>query len=257
MTDDLSVTQYSCPLPIARGFTLIEMAVALFVISLLLGSILVPLAAQVEQRQISETQKTMGDVRDALVGFAVTNGYLPCPDAMPPPSPVGTTLAAEINNGAEDVDAAGDCQTKFGTISIGNLPWTTLGLANKDAWGNRFRYIVVTDFARLNPVFAITTTLPAFRLCEDAACTSVTSSTAVAMVISHGNNGFSAMNATTNALNPSPPLSAIDERKNADTTLDKVSRTKSTIVGNEFDDIVITLSRFTLINRMVAVGKLP
>ena len=50
----------------SRGFTLIELAVALFIIALLLGSILVPLATQVEQRQISETQKTMEEIRDAL-----------------------------------------------------------------------------------------------------------------------------------------------------------------------------------------------
>ena len=36
----------------ARGFTLIELAVALFIIVLVLGSLLVPLATQVEQRQV-------------------------------------------------------------------------------------------------------------------------------------------------------------------------------------------------------------
>ena len=35
-----------------RGFTLIEVAIAVFVITLLLGGILVPLATQVELRKI-------------------------------------------------------------------------------------------------------------------------------------------------------------------------------------------------------------
>ena len=62
------------------GFTLIELAVSMFIIALLLGAVLVPLATQVEQRQVSETQKTLDDAKEALVGFALANGYLPCPD---------------------------------------------------------------------------------------------------------------------------------------------------------------------------------
>lgn len=241
----------------SSGFTLIELAVAMFIIALLLGSILVPLATQVEQRQISETQKTMDEIREALIGHALANGYLPCPDAM---AAVGTTPVAEINNGAEDVNAAGDCQTQAGTIAMGTLPWATLGLASKDAWGNRFRYIVVASFARRTPIFSTVTPNPSppLQVCENSLCTpttSILSSVAVAVVISHGNNGLGAMNASTNTQNL--PLPIGDEFTNTNATLNKVSRTKSNVVGSEFDDVVTSLSRFTLINRMVAAGKLP
>ena len=57
----------------SRGFTLIELAVSIFIIALVLGAILVPLATQVEQRQISETQKTLEDAKEALLGFALAN----------------------------------------------------------------------------------------------------------------------------------------------------------------------------------------
>ena len=63
------------------GFTLVELAISIFIIALLLGSILVPLATQVEQRQISETQKTIEEIKEALIGFALANSYLPCPDS--------------------------------------------------------------------------------------------------------------------------------------------------------------------------------
>src|SRR5258705_4018498 len=126
------------------GFTLIELAVAVFVIALLLGSIVVPLATQVEQRQITETQKTMEEIRDALLGFAATNGYLPCPDLQ---------AGAGANDGTEDFDAAtGLCTTITGSspnqLAAGNLPWATLGLGNQEVWGNRFRYTVVEAYAR-------------------------------------------------------------------------------------------------------------
>src|SRR5687767_8707088 len=65
---------------IPRGFTLVEIAIAIFIIMLLLGSILVPLTTQVEQRQVSETQKMLKDIKEALISHAVAKGYLPCPD---------------------------------------------------------------------------------------------------------------------------------------------------------------------------------
>ena len=62
-----------------RGFTLIEQAVALSVIALLMGSILVPLQTQIENRKIDETRRTIDLAQEMLLGFVVANGYFPCP----------------------------------------------------------------------------------------------------------------------------------------------------------------------------------
>lgn len=62
-----------------RGFTLVELAVVIAVIALLLGSILVPLTTQVAQRNISQTRRELEEIREALIGFAMVNRYLPCP----------------------------------------------------------------------------------------------------------------------------------------------------------------------------------
>ncbi len=232
----------------------------MFIIALLLGAILVPLATQVEQRQVSETQKTMDEIKEALLGFAVANGYLPCPDAT---SVVAPMLPVDVNDGREDVNTiTGSCRSINGTIASGSLPWATLGMGNQDVWGNRFRYTVLDAFAQRPPpatatLFTISTTATTLRVCETAACASILSSTAVAVVVSHGSNGSGAMNASTNTQNlPLPPVGT-DERKNTNGDADVVSHVKSTVAGNEFDDMVTSLSRFTLINRMVAAGKLP
>ena len=72
----------------AHGFTLIEMAVAMFIIALLLGSILVPLQTQIESRNFESTQRMLDQAREAIIGFAAANGRLPCP-------------ASATSNGAE------------------------------------------------------------------------------------------------------------------------------------------------------------
>lgn len=240
-----------CHARVCRGFTLIEVAIAVFVITLLLGGILVPLATQVELRKISETQKALDETRDALLGFALANGYLPCPDKTTSAG-IGTQ-----NDGQEDVLAGGTCVA----TGDGNLPWVTLGTASADIWGNRFRYRVHGSFAQRSPASTfIMTTTSTLQVCTTSACTSLlTSSTdgPPAVLLSHGKNGLGARNATTNAANPAP--AGADELENTDGDTTFVSRAQSATGSGagEFDDVVTWLSRNVLLNRMVAAGKLP
>lgn len=230
-----------------RGFSLIEVAVVLFIIVLLLGSILVPLTTQVEQRQINDTQKTLDEIREALVGYAVANGNLPCPDT-------GT-------NGTENVNAAtGICSTIVGGVAAGRLPYTNLGLGNSDLWGNRFTYVVNAAYAQRSPAtpFTLSATLgTSVRVCTTQACAITLSTAAVLAVISHGKNGAGATNFSTNATNVAS--ASADEQDNYGTDADVVYRPQFSggAAASEFDDIVVWLSRYTLLNRMVSAGKLP
>ncbi|MGH8649967.1 MAG: type II secretion system protein [Burkholderiales bacterium] len=239
---------------IPRGFTLVEIAIAIFIITLLLGSILVPLTTQVEQRQVSEMQKMLEDIKAALMGFAVANGYLPCPDKT---TAGGAGIA---NDGIEDVNA-GVCVA----ASDGNVPWVTLGVGASDVWGNRFRYQVTPGFSQRAPAaggsFNLSTAAN-INVCTTSTCaarlTAVSPDGAVAIIISLGKNGLGAINAITGTANPAPPVSS-DEGQNTDTDTNFVSRTitpEGAAVG-EFDDIVTWLGKYTLFQRMVAAGKLP
>jgi type II secretory pathway pseudopilin PulG len=253
----------------SAGFTLIELAVVVFVVTLILGGILVPLSSQVAQRQISDTQRQLEDIKEAIVGFALANGALPCPDKT---ASGGTGTE---NDGIEDVEPiAGAC------VAIeGNLPWVTLGLGTADAWGNRFRYRVTLGFAnRLTP-FGLGT-VGDLRLCDSAACTGQTLSVAtassnspIAVIVSHGPNRWGALNVDSNAVALPPGCGAVagclamsdDERANGNPAYvvggvrTFVSRppTVAESAVNEFDDIVTWLSPHTLKNRMVAAGRLP
>jgi len=50
----------------ARGFTLIELAIVLVIVTILIGGLAVPLSAQIQARRIAETKKTLEEAREAI-----------------------------------------------------------------------------------------------------------------------------------------------------------------------------------------------
>lgn len=56
-----------------RGFTLIELAIVLVIITILIGGLAVPLLAQIQARRIAETQRTLEEAREAIIGYAMSN----------------------------------------------------------------------------------------------------------------------------------------------------------------------------------------
>lgn len=266
-----------------NGFTLIEMAVVLLIVTLLLGGLLVPLSTQIEQRKISETQKLLEDAKEALIGFALANGRLPCP-------------ASANSNGQESFAAGGSAiNGKCSNFFDGLLPAATLGFSPVDSngyaidgWGlpqNRIRYAVanttVTTTTTTPPITTITFTFPFTQIdgmksatmsaisnanllyvCASApggsapyancGAASTLTDKAIFVVYSVGKNAATGGTGSDEAVNPNPNS---PNANNADRVF--VSHTQSAAAGNEFDDIVDWLSPNILFNRMVAAGRLP
>ena len=241
---------------LGRGFTLIEMAIVLLIITLLLSGLLVPLSTQVEQRKIAETQKTLEEIKEALFGFAIANGRLPCP-------------ASAGSNGLENTTATGTPGTTPCDGPLGFVPAVTLGISPTDSqgfaidgWGQRIRYAVtpadsyaaaITDGIRTLGMGAFS---PNLHVCASSTGITTTgcgavpgntlTATAPALIYSLGTNW------ATGGTGP-------DEAENLDNDIVFVSHVPSstTAANGEFDDIVVWLSPNILFNRMVAAGKLP
>ena len=129
----------------SKGFSLVELAVALAIIALLIAGALIPLSTQIEVRYSADTQRTMESTREAIIGFAQANGRLPCPanGGTPAGTVDTTTWPTSVGAGAEQRDPNNNrCYTAFGVV-----PWTTLGASETDAWGRRFTYRVAPAFA--------------------------------------------------------------------------------------------------------------
>jgi prepilin-type N-terminal cleavage/methylation domain-containing protein len=56
-----------------RGFTLIEMAIVLVIITILIGGLAMPLSAQIQARRIAETRQVLEEAREAIIGYAMSN----------------------------------------------------------------------------------------------------------------------------------------------------------------------------------------
>jgi prepilin-type N-terminal cleavage/methylation domain-containing protein len=243
-----------------NGFTLVEMAIVLMIVGLLLGGLLVPLSAQMEQRNVSDTQKSLAEIKEAIIGYAMANGQLPCP--ANPSDITGVTPTAGIAR-------IPPCTS---TNSTGVLPWATLGVNETDAWGNRFTYRVTDYFADsiasatygsgcVSPAPNPAPTQASFALCStgtlnvlSAASGGVTIAGNVpAIIISHGKNAAGAY--TPLGTQILPVSSNADEQENSDGSADNnyVSHTPTPT----FDDLVVWISPNILLNRMVTAGKLP
>src|SRR5512139_291301 len=234
-----------------RGFTLIEMAIVLVIMTILIGGLAVPLSAQIQARRIAETRKTLDEAREAILGYAMTHQapttpprpYLPCPDSD--------------GDGVENRNADGTCAQNTGWF-----PWVTLGTAAQDAWGNRLRYASHTLLTNASTGFNNTTAPPStppgwYDVCSSQACSPVDVAAAVPVVlVSYGPNGWGARNINGNTL--AAPTGA-NELENQDQDTRYVSRApaKPGDAGGEFDDLVSWLSFSVIINRVCPAGGCP
>jgi prepilin-type N-terminal cleavage/methylation domain-containing protein len=216
----------------SRGFTLVEMAIGLAIIALLLGMLMVPLGTQMDQQRYGETQRQLDLARDAVIGFALATGRLPCP-ATP-------TIAT----------GAAGAGTENCALAEGVVPWAAIGVPETDAWGRRLTYRVTVAFADAPAVG----TLSSFLLTDSGDMTitngAVNIATQVpAVIVSHGKNGLGAFD--TNGVQIAGAAGNELENANGNTTF--ISRTNAP----DFDDLLIWVSASVLKSRMVAAGRLP
>lgn len=264
---------------LARGFSLVEMAVVLIILGFVLGALLLPLQAQRNQLFQSQTESTLLLAKRALLGYAQTNGRLPCP-------------ATAASNGMEQpLGGTAAC-----TQAVGFLPAATLGVQPADAqgfaldgWGNRIRYAVtqtnaggaatpdfttniadnvatplVNEADGMN-IVGMSSLQPDLRVCASAvgitaiACSAAVPETnylinnAVAVIYSIGATGNQAIGGAdeTANLNDADANGIVD-----DGVFVSHEPRSATDPNGEFDHVVTWISPYVLYNAMIEAGQL-
>lgn len=234
--------------PLRRtGFTLVEMAVVLVIVGLMLGGLLIPLSARMDQHNLGEVRGRIEEIKEAVIGYALATGQLPCPAK---PNIASTSVGAGI----------ADCTV----VGNGVVPWATLGIKEVDPWGRRYTYRVTAYFA--DPIAsatygtgctpAATPAYASFALCSIGNLDILTTaggnplaSSIPAVVVSHGKNGAGAYLTDGTQL----PVSNADEKENADADGIFVDHA----MAPDYDDVVSWVPGVILYNRMVSASKLP
>jgi type II secretory pathway pseudopilin PulG len=245
------------------GFTLLELAVSLFVLALLLASALTPIQTQIEERKVEETSRLLTQAQDALLGYAAAHGYFPCP-------------SDGSSNGKEPAGTdhgSGNCPVWHGFLPAAVLGWTPIDAEGYaiDAWGlrtNRIRYAVSNQtiagvpnpFTRTNglrsiPIASLGAT-PMLYVCEsglgvnpgtDCGSAVTLASNAAVVLWSAGANAATGGTSVHELQNPNPNGGSADRIF--------VSRSRSTGSGNEFDDLLTWVPVTALLSRLLVAGQ--
>lgn len=250
-----------------KGFSLIELSIVILIMGLLLGGLIMPLSMQRENARLVDAREQIRSAQSAIEGFALTNGFLPCPA-----TPASAGVAAALGGG---------CAAQHGFV-----PATTLDLNGQrnpdnlllDPWGSPLRYSVSSSDANANGswdfviagemrLVTMPLLLPDIAVCSTAsgstatACagTNVTLTQQAPMVIYSLGKDWSSFTSPDQFENVGASIGGGASGSTYPVAADDVFviRGKSDLGGSEFDDLLVWLSSNRLYARLVDAGHLP
>jgi len=178
-------------------------------------------------KQLRLTLMQLNRVTQAMLGYAVANGRLPCPDTN--------------NNGFQNGPGCNAVE--------GGVPWLDLGIANNDAWGRALRYRADDNFTAATQPGTNSTSGLLIETLAGAVLSQTNPNAPVAIIFSCGPDGVpnddndanGVTNNNSNCLNPGT----------ANTTYIKDS------MQTNFDDLVVFIPKALLQSRMTRTGNWP
>ncbi len=240
------------------GFSLIELSIVLFIIGVALTTGLAALNVLQRNQAASATTQRQVAMRDALSDYLRRNSRLPCPDT-------DFTAPDGIENRATAGNPATACSAVFGIV-----PYATLGLPREtaqDGWGNFFSFHL-SNTAGANTDWTISANFNAGNTgllivnTRDAGAATLVANRVVAVVVSHGPNGFGGytLGGTRNTM-PAPTTSdeSSNARANAVSLVTYYRRDPTTddaATGGAIDDIVLYITADDLLRPLFNDGSL-
>lgn len=239
------------------GFSLIELAVVLFIIGILVSGFIGTLGSRIDTSRQIETKEALATIKMSLYGFAMAKlnpigiVRLPCPDIN--------------NDGVEDFNPLDLTQCAVLT-TYGNLPWVTLGIERGDAWSSTYSYWVADQYSNTAGFSLATDASGTAQIRAAAPAGNVISSNVAAVIFSHGKNQYGSIGMDNNVRADvpanTPDSNYDDERENQDTdAAAPVLFISRPVTGEDapivYDDMLTWISEYELKGRMAQAGALP
>ncbi|WP_025770531.1 type II secretion system protein [Thioalkalivibrio sp. HK1] len=230
-----------------RGFSLIELAIVIAAMALMVGGLMVPLSAQLERYRMRETEMALAQAMEALLGHAAIHRRLPCPDID--------------DDGLEDLSIdpakpdAHPCR-RF----EGGIPWMTLGVSGLDGWNRRIRYRGNDAYTRKegvpNPPATIGSLLIRDRVGDEDLVRGNPGGPA-AILFSCGMNGVpdGENDGRKGKAAAIPPNGCTNPVRPANARYEYGPPARSD--SGEPDDMLVWLSKYVLLNRLIRAGVWP
>ena len=231
-----------------QGFSLLEVAIVMLIVSMMLGGLLMSLGTTQEINNRTDAEDMLNEIKEALYGFAQANGRLPCP-------------ATANSNGRERPNGGGACNQRFGFV-----PSLTLGLSGDlnddnllmDEWLNPYSYYTVNSngsaFTSANGMRnqGMAGLTPNFRVCADAACGTVLVNRIPVIIMTQGADWSTFTAADVDETENSGEQTIAGYRHGSDRNF-----VTAPYIEDTFDDQITWLSTSILFTRMISAGQLP
>lgn len=227
----------------SKGFSLIELAIVLAVLTLFIGGAISTYSRWVEKQLFEEATANIDEAEKAIIGFAMNEGYLPCSNNSANIDGLEDRFANQCAN-----LAAGEFRT---------LPFNTLGLSfNTDPWGNPYRYRAAPTFSDANNASLFTLSSTSAISIENGLGTSIASEIAFVVYSLGPDQG------QVNTVEQTENLNNVGADDNtfakADTFLPFNENDPVDLNDDSgFDDIISWVSTHVLKYHMVEAEKLP
>ncbi len=184
-------------LKFSPGYTYLEMALSLFVLSIMFSAFMTIYVTFSSQNQVAETRTALHTIQTALDQFLLNKGYLPCP-ASQSAAWGSSSFGAASNCAASAPAGTVDYGAGSTAIRIGTIPFKALNLSQEitiDSWNNRIAYVVVKSLATDASTFISTNPSGAISVVDTNGNTIVSSGGTAYVLISYGPYGKGAYNA--------------------------------------------------------------
>jgi type II secretory pathway pseudopilin PulG len=236
------------------------MAIVLVIAGLLISAAITIGSAQISSSRISATKERQTAIKNALTAFILRNNRVPCP-AVPTWSELDAGYGIEAAN-------LGACTgvPASGGVSVGIIPWKSLGLNNdgaNDGYNNRFTYAVTTSQTNLTSrtisgmrgAIAIHSATPASAANQTNNCTPIgwtyNPCQAVVVILSHGELGRGAYRPNGGRIDM-PDAGNVDELENTNSDSVFIDRE----YGSVFNDLLLALDPEDLLLPLISSGAI-